>query len=222
MRFSTAFGLVTISSLVLLITPAFHSNGVVSAALTAEERIEVEAKDPGNPNYCPACLKKAMINHFPHACPKDLEPMEATTRPEGPRPHEQRCVCISFMDLYWMKLDCTQECTFVHDVEAMSHFVPASSIPGCDKWVDFETGKEKEVEGFEKKDPSHKPEVFTQDSTDNKDVKEDNKQSEVEEPKAEEPNVKVEADVKTDEVKSKESEAQASKGEKLKETKDEL
>ncbi|KAF9950421.1 hypothetical protein BGZ72_007916 [Mortierella alpina] len=161
MRFSTVASLVALSSLGLLVTPSFHNNGLASATLTPEERIQVEAKDPGNPNYCPACLKKAMVNHFPHACPKDLEPMEATTRPEGPRPDEQRCVCVSFMDLYWMKLDCAKECTFVNDAEAMKNFLPSSSIPGCDKWVDFESGEEKEVEGFKKKDVQYKPEVFT-------------------------------------------------------------
>ncbi|KAI8604294.1 hypothetical protein EDD21DRAFT_366692 [Dissophora ornata] len=156
MRFSTAATLVALSSLALLAT----SPSLVSARLTSVERLEVEAKDPSNPNYCPACLQKAMHNHFPHACSKDLESIEATSRPEGPRPDEQRCVCISFLDLYWMKLDCEQECAFVNDPEAMSHFLSADSIPGCDQWIDFETGKEKEVEGFEKKDLSHQPEVF--------------------------------------------------------------
>ncbi|CAO3572316.1 unnamed protein product [Mortierella alpina] len=163
MRYTIAARLVAIASLGLLLTPSFHSHGLASAALTPEERIQVEAKDPGNPNYCPACLKKAMANHFPHACAKDVDPVEATTRPEGPRPDEQRCVCVSFMDLYWMKLDCAQECSFVHDAEAMKNFLPSSSIPGCDKWVDFESGEEKEVEGFEKKDAEYKPEVFTTD-----------------------------------------------------------
>ncbi|KAF9573204.1 hypothetical protein EC968_008946 [Mortierella alpina] len=196
MRYSTAVSLVVLSSLGLLLTPSFHSNGLVSATLTPEERILVEAKDPGNPNYCPACLKKAMVNHFPHACPKDMEPMEAMIRPEGPRPEEKRCVCVSFMDLYWMKLDCAQECTFVHDAEAMKNFMPSSSIPGCDKWVDFVSGEEKEVEGFEKKDVQYRPEVFTQDNNGEHDPDRVSEPSEaeaekhvLEELKAEEPTV---------------------------------
>ncbi|KAG9323851.1 hypothetical protein KVV02_007861 [Mortierella alpina] len=209
MRFSTAASLVALSSLGLLITPSFHSNGLASAALTPEERIQVEAKDPENPNYCPACLKKAMINHFPHACPKDLEPMEATTRPEGPRPDEQRCVCVSFMDLYWMKLDCAQECTFVHDAEAMKHFLPSSSIPGCDKWVDFVSGEEKEVEGFEKKDTQYKPEVFTKDRDSEHGASEASEPSEtkveehvVEEGIAKEPTVEQVKMAETDELRN--------------------
>ncbi|KAF9289856.1 hypothetical protein BGZ68_008455 [Mortierella alpina] len=211
MRFVTTASIFALSALGLLITPSFNSNGLASAALTPEERIQVEAKDPGNPNYCPACLKKAMINHFPHACPKDLEPMEATTRPEGPRPDEQRCVCVSFMDLYWMKLDCEQECTFVNDPEAMKNFLPASSIPGCDKWVDFVSGEEKEVEGFEKKVDQYKPEVFTVEK-DEPSVAEAEEQV-VEEIKAEEPTVKQLKTVATDELKNKGTE---------KEVKDEL
>ncbi|KAF9968878.1 hypothetical protein BGZ70_000022 [Mortierella alpina] len=196
MRFSIAASLVALSSLGLLITPSFHSHGLASAALTPEERIQVEAKDPGNPNYCPACLKKAMANHFPHACSKDVE---ATTRPEGPRPDEQRCVCVSFTDLYWMKLDCAQECSFVHDAEAMKNFLPSSSIPGCDKWVDFESGAEKEVEGFEKKNAEYQPEVFTMDRDSEHDA---------EEPIAEEPPVEHVKMAETGELRNGEAESE--------------
>ncbi|KAG0325166.1 hypothetical protein BGZ99_001007 [Dissophora globulifera] len=133
---------------------------MVSARLTPEDRIRVEARDPGNPNYCPACLTKAMHNHFPHACAAKMDPLEAATRPGGHRPDEMRCVCLSFMDVSWMKLDCEQECIYVNDSEAMSSFVHSKDIPGCDKYVDFDTGEEKEIEGFAKKDPTYQPETF--------------------------------------------------------------
>ena len=73
-----------------------------------------------------------------------------------------RSVCIAFLDLFWMKADCSAECAFVHDADAMSHMLSAKSIPGCDKYVDFETETELEIEGFEKKDPEYKPEVYQQ------------------------------------------------------------
>ncbi|KAF9915426.1 hypothetical protein BX616_006182 [Lobosporangium transversale] len=156
--------LFTLSALTLFSTSRFsHYEGgaaLVMAALTPQERIEVEAKNPENPNYCPACLQKAMSNHFPHACPKGIEPMNAHSRPEGPTAQEQRCVCVAFRDLYWMKLDCQRECAFVNDPEAMTHFLPSDQIPGCDQWIDFETGEEKDVEGFDKRDPAHVPEKF--------------------------------------------------------------
>ncbi|KAG0254895.1 hypothetical protein BG011_005456 [Mortierella polycephala] len=167
MRISTAASLVALSTLTILtISPYLNQHGTVSAALTPEERIQVEAKDPGNPNYCPACLKKAMSNHFPHACPKNMDALGAS-RTEGdvPSPEEERCVCVSFMDLYWMKEDCSKECSFVHDAAAMEHFLPAKSIPGCDAWIDFETNELKEIDGFKNKDPNYKPELFpTEDS----------------------------------------------------------
>ncbi|KAG0371114.1 hypothetical protein BC939DRAFT_477916 [Gamsiella multidivaricata] len=167
MHLSTKASLLALSTLILLATspPGDNHGAVVSATLTPQERLEVEAKDPDNPNYCPACLKKALFNHFPHACPKDLEPWEATTRPEGPRPNEQRCICIAFVDLFWMKRDCEQECTFVNNPAAMAHFQPAEDIPGCDKWIDFATGQENQVEGFEPRNPSHQPEVYVPEDT---------------------------------------------------------
>ncbi|KAK3816181.1 MAG: hypothetical protein J3Q66DRAFT_341854 [Benniella sp.] len=165
MRCSETVTLIALSSLALLATSRLrhsntHGTSLVSAALTAQERLEVEAKDPNNPNYCPACLAKAMNNHFPHACPRDYEPIEVITRPEGPLPHEKRCVCIAFLDLYWMKPDCSKECPFVHDAKAMEYFVNVNQIAGCDKWVDLETKEEKIVEGFEKRNPDHQPEKY--------------------------------------------------------------
>ncbi|KAF9186013.1 hypothetical protein BGZ51_001365 [Haplosporangium sp. Z 767] len=203
MRITTAASLVALSALAILtISPYLSQHGTVSAALTPEERIQVEAKDPGNPNYCPACLKKAMHNHFPHACPKNMDALGASrTEGEVPSPEEERCVCVSFMDLYWMKEDCSKECSFVHDASAMEHFLPAKSIPGCDKWIDFETNELKEIDGFKNKDPNHKPELFpTEDSETTTTTSEEEQAEEIveteesktedykaEEPKAEEP-----------------------------------
>ncbi|KAF9143870.1 hypothetical protein BGX30_014458 [Mortierella sp. GBA39] len=165
MRYSTTTALIAATSLALLACSTFTSttnNNYASAALTSQERLETESRDPTNPNYCPDCLKKALVNHFPHACPSDLQPMVAITRPSGPTPAERRCICVAFLDLFWMKTDCSAECAFVHDSDAMSHLLSAKSIPGCEKYVDFETGAELEIEGFEKKDPEYKPEVFQQ------------------------------------------------------------
>lgn len=161
MRYSTTTALIAASSLALLACSSF-SNNYASATLTPQERLKSEAKDPVNPNYCPDCLKKALVNHFPHACPPDLEPMAAITRPTGPTPTERRCVCIAFLDLHWMKSDCSAECAFVHSNDAMTHLLNAKNIPDCDKYVDFETGTELELEGFEKKDPNHVPEAYEQ------------------------------------------------------------
>ncbi|KAF8957230.1 hypothetical protein BGZ46_002222 [Entomortierella lignicola] len=160
MRLSTT-SLVALSSLTLLATSSFnHGNTLVSAKLTPEERVQVEAKDPSNPNYCPACLVKALSNHFPHACPKGIDPIAATTRPEGPEPFEQRCICVAFTDLGWMKQDCSLECPFVHNPQAMNYFLSTQKIKGCEKWIDMDTNEEIEVEGFEMKDPNHKPVVY--------------------------------------------------------------
>ncbi|KAF9131335.1 hypothetical protein BGW39_001946 [Mortierella sp. 14UC] len=164
MRYSTTTALIAVSSLALLACSSFtnNNNAFVSAALTPEERLETEARDPTNPNYCPDCLKKALVNHFPHACPPDLQPMVAITRPSGPTPAERRCICVAFLDLFWMKTDCSSECAFVHDADAMGHLMTAKSIPGCEQFVDFETNTELELDGFAKKDPNHMPEVFDQ------------------------------------------------------------
>ncbi|GJJ76412.1 hypothetical protein EMPS_08771 [Entomortierella parvispora] len=204
MHISASKTILAFSSLALLL---LSQNNGVEARLTAEERLEAEIKYPDNPNYCPPCLQKAMANHFPHACPKSLEPIEGTDRPNGPLPEEQRCVCVSFQDLYWMKEDCERECTFVNDPEAMKNFMPANQLPGCDRWVDFATGEEKDVEGFPKKDPNYKPKVYSDD--DEKEGKEqeledDKKKGLEEEIQAieDEAGVKAEIDTKanTDEV----------------------
>ncbi|KAI1317335.1 hypothetical protein EDD11_008704 [Mortierella claussenii] len=228
MNLTTTVALTTLFSLALLSTSLFSQTDTISplvdAALTPQERIEVEARDPTNPNYCPFCLKKAMHNHFPHACPADLEPLEATTRPEGPRPHEQRCICISFKDLYWMKQDCEQECSFVNDPDAMSHFVSFKDIPGCDKWLDLETGEEKEMDGFEKRNPNHVPEVFHHSASGSHEAEadvaaaEDNVEDDATKARPEDPQPEAEAtiDVKAKQVKNAQQEIHAAGEDKAK------
>ncbi|KAG0255279.1 hypothetical protein BG011_005210 [Mortierella polycephala] len=132
----------------------------VSGALTAQERAEIELKEGSRANFCPPCLQKAMHNHFPHACAPDLDSDAANHRVEGSTPQEERCVCVSFQDLSWMKADCSKECDYVHSEQNMKFFLPSEKIEGCDKWIDFATGKEKDVEGFTPKNEDHKPEVF--------------------------------------------------------------
>ncbi|KAF9972617.1 hypothetical protein BGZ73_004242 [Actinomortierella ambigua] len=151
MRFTrTTFNLLALSALAIL----------SQAALTQEEEAAYIAKEGPDANLCAPCLEKAMNNHFPHACPKDIDYQAANSRPTGATPQEERCVCVSFHDLYWMKADCSKECLYVHNPQAMAHFLPASQIEGCGNWIDFTTNQEKEVEGFPAKDPNHKPEVF--------------------------------------------------------------
>ncbi|KAG0240078.1 hypothetical protein BGW41_007243 [Actinomortierella wolfii] len=151
MRFTrTTFAFLALSALAVL----------SQAALTKEEEESHIAKGGPNANLCAPCLEKAMNNHFPHACTKDINYEAANTRPSGATPTEERCVCLAFQDLYWMKADCSKECLFVHQPKAMARFLPASKIDGCDKWIDFKTGQEKEVEGFPPKDLNHTPEVF--------------------------------------------------------------
>lgn len=154
MRFSTT------SVLALSATLALLSSTLVSAALTPAEIAEFQLKEGPDAKLCPPCLQKAMHNHFPHACARDLDPNEANYRPSGATDIEERCVCLSFNDLSWMKADCSAECPHVFNEAGMKYFLPASEIEGCDRWLNFETGEEKEVEGFPLKDKNHKPEVF--------------------------------------------------------------
>ncbi|KAI1320111.1 hypothetical protein EDD11_002083 [Mortierella claussenii] len=154
MRFSITSTIVAVSSLACL------SSRLVSAKLTPQERAAFELTAGPNPNYCQPCLTKAMHNHFPHACTADMDSNEANSRPSGATSEEERCVCLAFQDLFWMKADCSLECPYVHNNKTMQYFLPASKIEGCDKWLDFDTGKEKEVEGFPPKNPDHQPAVY--------------------------------------------------------------
>ncbi|KAF9427719.1 hypothetical protein BGZ94_004321 [Podila epigama] len=155
MRFSFTTSVVTLS-----ITLALLSTPLVSAKLTPAEIAEVHLKEGPDAKLCPPCLQKAMHNHFPHACARDLDPNEANYRPTGPTDVEERCVCLAFQDLFWMKADCSFECPHVFNEAGMKYFLPSSEIEGCDRWLDFETGAEKVVEGFPTKDKNHKPEVY--------------------------------------------------------------
>ncbi|KAG0317775.1 hypothetical protein BGZ99_006103 [Dissophora globulifera] len=156
MRFSVVTAIIAISSLALL----SKSSNQVSAALTPAERAALELKEGPKPNYCAPCIQKAMHNHFPHACAADLDPNEGNERPTGSTDEEERCVCVAFNDLYWMKADCSAECDYTHSPKAMQYFLPASKIEGCDKWIDFSTGQEKIVPLMTPRNPDHKPEVF--------------------------------------------------------------
>ncbi|KAF9918676.1 hypothetical protein BX616_006759 [Lobosporangium transversale] len=151
MRFSIATTIIVASSL---------ASSLVSGALTPQERTAFELSAGPDPNYCQPCLEKAMHNHFPHACPKDINSDAANYRPSGATDTEERCVCVAFQDLFWMKADCSKECPYVHNNNTMKNFLPSSKIEGCDKWIDFETNQEKVIEGFAIKNPDHKPEVF--------------------------------------------------------------
>ncbi|GJJ72021.1 hypothetical protein EMPS_04378 [Entomortierella parvispora] len=150
MRFSIAATLIAASAVALL--------SQVSAALTEQEKADIREMDGDNANMCPPCLQKAMNNHFPHACDKDLD--TGRVRPEGATDSEEHCVCVAFMDLHWMKADCSFECPYVFNEKTMGFFLHSSKIEGCDKWIDFETGLEKQVKGHLTKDPSYKPEVY--------------------------------------------------------------
>ncbi|KAF9980203.1 hypothetical protein BGZ75_008708 [Mortierella antarctica] len=157
MRFSFGSTLAVATTLALLSSRTTH----VSGALNAQERAAIELQEGPQANFCPPCLQKAMHNHFPHACRRDLDTDEANTRPSGSTEEEERCVCMAFRDLFWMKADCSLECHYVHNEKAMKYFLPAEKIEGCDKWIDFENGgKEKEVEGFATKNEDHQPEVY--------------------------------------------------------------
>ncbi|KAF9563062.1 hypothetical protein EC968_005000 [Mortierella alpina] len=156
MRFSIGSTLAVATTLALLSSRAQQ----VSGALNAQERAAIELKEGPNTNFCPPCLQKAMHNHFPHACRADLDTDEANARPSGSTEEEERCVCVAFKDLFWMKADCSLECHYVHNEKAMRYFLPADKIEGCEKWIDFETGEEKEVKGFATKNPDHQPEVY--------------------------------------------------------------
>ncbi|KAF9301657.1 hypothetical protein BGZ74_006441 [Mortierella antarctica] len=146
--------------LALSATLALLSSTLVSAALTPAEIAEVHLKEGPDAKLCPPCLQKAMHNHFPHACARDLDPNEANYRPSGATDTEERCVCLAFQDLFWMKADCSAECPHVFNEAGMKYFLPASEIEGCDRWLNFETGEEKVVEGFPLKNKDHKPDVF--------------------------------------------------------------
>ncbi|KAF9293055.1 hypothetical protein BGZ88_005855 [Linnemannia elongata] len=163
MRLSTSLTLLAVSTLALLSSRTMNgreTSSGVSAALSVEEVRAIEDREGSNANLCPACLQKAMHNHFPHACDSDMDSNVANERLTGATEREERCVCLAFQDLFWMKADCSAECVYTHRPKSMQYFLPASKIEGCDKWLNFETGEELAVEGHPAKDPNHKPEVY--------------------------------------------------------------
>ncbi|KAF9938567.1 hypothetical protein BGZ65_012612 [Modicella reniformis] len=151
MRFTIATTIVAFSSTLALFS---------QAALTPQERVAYQLENGQEANLCAPCLQKAMHNHFPHACAADMDSDAVNSRPEGSTQEEERCVCLAFLDLYWMKADCSLECPYVYSEASMKYFLPAEKIDGCNKWVDFEERKEIPVEGFPPKDPNHTPKVF--------------------------------------------------------------
>ncbi|KAG0086457.1 hypothetical protein BGZ92_008119 [Podila epicladia] len=210
MRLATATALVATTLALLSSTPFSGAPTTVSARLTAQERLAVELLNPDNPNYCPACIKKAMTNHFPHACPSDLPEYDDPSR-SSPRPTEMRCVCVAFHDLQWMRSDCSRECTFVRDERAMATFVKPSQMKGCEDFVDFETGEALEVEGMAPKDEGHKPVVYEQDAQEENESKEEAKEEKKEEEAVEveeEETTPMQEEVKQEEIKAKEPKAE--------------
>ncbi|KAF9155616.1 hypothetical protein BG015_009171 [Linnemannia schmuckeri] len=163
MRLSTSITLLAVSTLALLSSRTMNgreASSGVSAALSVEEVLAIEEREGSNANLCPACLQKAMHNHFPHACDRDMDSTVANERPTGATDREERCVCVAFQDLFWMKADCSAECAYTHRPKSMQYFLPASKIEGCDRWLNFETGEELIVEGHPAKDPNYKPQVY--------------------------------------------------------------
>ncbi|KAF9584671.1 hypothetical protein BGW38_005630 [Lunasporangiospora selenospora] len=151
MHLSTAIAIIAASALTIF----------ADAALTPAEKASIDLKAGfSDTNYCGPCLSKAMNNHFPHACAPGMNSDMINARPAGPSAEEEHCLCVAFQDLSWMKADCSAECPYVHQKATMKYFLPSSKIEGCDKWINFETGEEKVVDGHGIKDPSHVPEVF--------------------------------------------------------------
>ncbi|KAG0321391.1 hypothetical protein BG000_003245 [Podila horticola] len=194
MRISAATALVATTLALLSSTPFSGAPTTVSARLTAQERLAVELLNPDNPNYCPACIKKAMSNHFPHACPPDLPEYNDPSR-TSPRPNEMRCVCVAFHDLHWMRSDCSRECTFVRDERAMATF-------------DEEEVEAKEEAKEETKEEEEETVEVEEDET--KSEQEEVKQEEVkqEEVKAEEPKEEIKTEPKAEDARVEETKSQ--------------
>ncbi|KAG0209987.1 hypothetical protein BGX28_009766 [Mortierella sp. GBA30] len=146
------------SFLTFVLAAIFFSG--TSARLTTKERLDL-ASESENPDYCSACLRKGMTNHFPHACLKDMpDPIKVATE-SNVGPDIARCICLAFMDVSWMTADCSTECEFAKYKEAMQMIPKIDAFPGCDAWVDLKTITELDVEGWPKRDPNYKPEVYS-------------------------------------------------------------
>ncbi|KAG0318886.1 hypothetical protein BGZ99_005378 [Dissophora globulifera] len=135
-----------------------------AARLTPQERATLSqsvSNNGGELDYCSACLKKGMTNHFPHACSQDMpDPIALAAQTAKIQPEVVRCLCASFINASWMTLDCRDECEFAKYPEAMTMIPKVKDFPGCDRWVNLETLEELEVEGYAKRDPNYQPEVY--------------------------------------------------------------
>ncbi|KAF9983782.1 hypothetical protein BGZ75_004745 [Mortierella antarctica] len=136
------------------------------ARLTVKERLAL-LKESDKPDYCSACLRKGMNNHFPHACLKEMpDPIEVASKSSDVPPDLVRCICLAFMNPSWMTADCAVECEFAKSKESMAMIPKIQDFPGCEAWVDLKTITELEVEGWPKRDPNYTPEVYPEDGSD--------------------------------------------------------
>ncbi|CAO3570300.1 unnamed protein product [Mortierella alpina] len=150
----------------LILTLAAGLLSVTESRLTVKERLSL-LKESNNPDYCSACLRKGMSNHFPHACLKDMpDPIEMASTSSEVSPDIVRCICLSFMDPSWMTADCSVECEFAKRKDSMAMIPKIQDFPGCEAWVDLKTITELEVEGWAKRDPNYTPEVYPEDGSD--------------------------------------------------------
>ncbi|KAF9953663.1 hypothetical protein BGZ72_005241 [Mortierella alpina] len=154
----------SVSLLILTLTVGLLS--ATEARLTVKERLDL-LKESRTPDYCSACLRKGMTNHFPHACLKDMpDPIEVASKSSDVPPELVRCICLSFMNPSWMTADCADECAFAKSKESMAMIPKIQDFPGCDAWVDLKTITELDVEGWPKRDPNYTPEVYPEDGSD--------------------------------------------------------
>jgi hypothetical protein len=151
------FHILIIVSTILLAT--FSST--TYARLSPEERHLVLESSPSTPDYCSACLRKAMTNHFPHACYKDMpDPIVLASRPSQITPEIIRCLCIAFIDPIWMKQDCLVECEFTKSEGSMKLIPKVQDFPGCNQWVDVKSMMEQDLPGYPKRSAGYIPVVY--------------------------------------------------------------
>ncbi|KAF9287042.1 hypothetical protein BGZ68_002310 [Mortierella alpina] len=151
---------------ILILTLAAGLLSATEARLTVKERLTL-LQGSDKPDYCAACLRKGMTNHFPHACLKDMpDPIEVASQAVEVPPNIVRCVCLAFMNPSWMTADCAVECEFAKSKESMAMIPKIQDFPGCDAWVDLKSITELEVEGWPKRDPNYIPEVYPEDGSD--------------------------------------------------------
>ncbi|KAF9105078.1 IMP 5'-nucleotidase [Mortierella sp. AM989] len=134
---------------------------IAKAHLTSEERYAVFQVSPKNPDYCSACLRKAMTNHFPHACHHNMpDPIAFASTPGQVQPEIIRCICVAFINPGWMRSDCRVECEFARYDEAMAMIPKVNDFPGCERWIDMKTITELDLPKFPKRNPDYRPVVY--------------------------------------------------------------